>query len=301
VNKKCNKCNEIKKIDLFSFRNKLKNQYKGKCKSCTKIERKSIAKDPNRIMTAESIDNWCKNNNIRRIGMYTAQQSSNVWLCLIHNKEFKTNFKNIKTRNSGCSVCHKEKLINTFENIGKKHTIEDISTYIKSERSGAILLSNTYSNQNSRIKVMCKNKHIFDRVGFNSLKVSWCSKCKPSTENKCREIFETKFNKKFPSVRPNFLRNPKTGRNLELDGYCEELKLAFEYDGRMHYEEWSKKTRTDDQIKKHGSLQLRQECDLFKTKTCRDLGITLIRIPYWENTNLENYIKLSLGDKRESL
>ena len=44
----------------------------------------------------------------------------------------------------------------------------------------------------------------------------------------CREILESIYSVPFKPCRPNFLKNPKTGRNLELDGYNEELKIAFE-------------------------------------------------------------------------
>ena len=55
-------------------------------------------------------------------------------------------------------------------------------------------------------------------------------------EEQCRLIFQSIFKrKKFPKVRPTFLRNPKTNRCLELDGYNKKLKLAFEYDGYQHY------------------------------------------------------------------
>jgi hypothetical protein len=37
---------------------------------------------------------------------------------------------------------------------------------------------------------------------------------------------------RFKSVRPGWLENPLTGRNLELDCYNEYLKLALEYNGK---------------------------------------------------------------------
>lgn len=35
--------------------------------------------------------------------------------------------------------------------------------------------------------------------------------------------------------RPDFLKNPKTGKNLEIDIYCEEKKFGFEYQGAHHF------------------------------------------------------------------
>ena len=44
-----------------------------------------------------------------------------------------------------------------------------------------------------------------------------------------RQLFECAFGRPFIKVRPKFLEG------LELDGYCEELKMAFEYDGEQHF------------------------------------------------------------------
>ena len=59
-------------------------------------------------------------------------------------------------------------------------------------------------------------------------------------EERCREIFQDIYAEHFKSVRPNWLKNPVTKKNLELDGYCSRIRtplghgLAFEYDGAQH-------------------------------------------------------------------
>lgn len=61
---------------------------------------------------------------------------------------------------------------------------------------------------------------------------------------------------------------------LELDGYCEELKLAFEYQELQHFENMEYFHRNED------SFQKQQERDKKKIKLCEDNGITLVEIPY---------------------
>ena len=88
-------------------------------------------------------------------------------------------------------------------------------------------------------------------------------------EESCRKLFELYCGKPFLSVRPDWLKNPQSGRNLELDGYCEELALAFEFDGEHH---------TKDGY--FGSdLKYTQFKDNLKDSLCVDNGVRLIRIP----------------------
>ena len=52
------------------------------------------------------------------------------------------------------------------------------------------------------------------------------SRCKTGigiSEKICRKYFEYLFNKPFNRIRPSWLSE------LELDGYNEELNIAFEY------------------------------------------------------------------------
>ena len=111
-------------------------------------------------------------------------------------------------------------------------------------------------------------------------------------ETRCREIFEDIFKTDFPKVRPNFIVNDKTGKKLELDGYNDKLKLAFEYQGQQHYNfsPYFHKSQEDfaNQVYR----------DKLKKELCEKNNITLIEIPYnIEYRDLEDYIKMKLHDE----
>jgi len=120
-------------------------------------------------------------------------------------------------------------------------------------------------------------------------------------EQRCRKILERIFGKPFPSVRPNWLKNPATKRNLELDMYCHKLeftnskgqlkqvRLAAEYDGKQH-------TAMTGFHANKKQLLYQMKRDQYKEKRCKELGVTLIRIPYWAKQDLEGYITRKLKD-----
>ena len=171
-----------------------------------------------------------------------------------------------------------------------KYTLQDCIEYANSKNGKCLSLK--YVSNKNKMKWECNKGHSW-LAPLNSItsKKTWCSICSTGkSENKVRKIFETIFNKEFKSIRPSFLRNPVTGRNLELDGYCEELNLAFEYDGRMHFEDRSSIEMTKSQKTRHSSLSEIQARDRLKNTLCSKAGIVLVRIPYWENNNLEEFI-----------
>ena len=77
------------------------------------------------------------------------------------------------------------------------------------------------------------------------------------------------------NIRPNFLRNPETGKNLELDCYNEEYALAVEYNGVQHYKFPSAFHRTEQEF--YNQLYR----DRLKKKLCDEAGVYLISVPYW--------------------
>jgi very-short-patch-repair endonuclease len=100
-----------------------------------------------------------------------------------------------------------------------------------------------------------------------------------------KSILENLTQKKWISIRPKWLKNPYTKRNLEIDCYCEQLNIAVEIDGEQHhhYVSWFHKT--------FQNYLKQKENDLIKAKLLRERGVRLIRIPYDVPYNkLEEYI-----------
>ncbi len=111
-------------------------------------------------------------------------------------------------------------------------------------------------------------------------------------EEQCRRIFESLYpGYKFPSTKPDWLINPRTGERLELDGYCSELRLAFEYNGEQHYV-YPNKFHTSKE--KFLNYKVR---DIIKRLLCDRHGVYLLAIPYTiPPASLRSYIKAYLPE-----
>jgi len=180
-----------------------------------------------------------------------------------------------------------DKLCNICSSVSK--TKQDCIALGKS--GGFVFLDNDYITYKHKHNWKCNNCNFTFKRSLNDMsKRQNCPYCNRfSNENEVRKIFEAKFNKSFPNVRPNFLKNPQTNFNLELDGYCEELKLAFEYDGEFHYKDM-------DWIDDRNRLEKVKQRDKLKDVLCKENDIILIRIPYWKNKDLKSYINQQLKD-----
>lgn len=168
-----------------------------------------------------------------------------------------------------CNLCSPTKQSNTEEFVNKLILV-----------SPTIKVVGEYTNNKVRIAVECRKGHVFYAKPNNLLNGSNCPLCKHprKKENQCREIFERLLSKAFPTVRLKIMER------LELDGYSEELDLAFEYDGECHYMSYYGKE----------ALEKTRKCDIKKDMLCGKHGIRLIRISYLHNDDLERYITQQL-------
>lgn len=147
---------------------------------------------------------------------------------------------------------------------------------------------NEYKKNKQKLKWKCSNpNHDEFEATFTHVKGNngWCRECLINVgEEICRTIFELLFPAyKFKNVRPNFIKSTK-GRNLELDGYNEELSLAFEHSGLQHY----KNIEFFGRDKK--SFETLRENDKIKAEACKNNNIDLIIIPQMDQKKYLQFI-----------
>lgn len=151
-------------------------------------------------------------------------------------------------------------------------TLEDMQE--TAQKMGGRCLSTEYFNSSQKLHWRCAEDHEWHAVGYQVRAGHWCPVCTAgNSERICRDIFEQMFGKPFHKVKPAWLLNAR-GKRMELDGYCSELQLAFEYHGVQHYK------HIDHFHREEESLAQRKQDDALKEALCLRHGVRLIVIPY---------------------
>lgn len=157
-----------------------------------------------------------------------------------------------------------------------KYTYRDAYDVAK-ERCGKLLYFDDLDVGVSSLKKLeweCKVGHRFtQQLCKTVVEGNWCPVCSSGLyERIVKAHFEQIFCNKFIKTRPKWIVGIK-GRPLELDGYCEELNLAFEHNGAQHY-----------RLINHGYFKLInfnniKKNDLIKKQRCMEKGVKLIIVP----------------------
>lgn len=190
---------------------------------------------------------------------YINNESHLIWECA-EGHTWRAKPANIKT-GTWCPVCS-----------GQHQDISDLRSLAKAR--GGNCLSDVYRGQARKHKWQCREGHEWDATP-NSLKNgSWCPHCHIHYgEELCRLYFEAIFKTPFPRSYPIFLKIGQR-RFLQLDGYSEELGIAFEHQGEQHYKQIKRFHRTEADFRR----QLKRDKD--KRELCQRHGVVLITIPH---------------------
>jgi hypothetical protein len=161
------------------------------------------------------------------------------------------------------------------------------------ERGGK-LISTSVKNTEEKLLWECANGHRWMAKSSNIRSGKWCPDClRYLGESIVRAVLEGLTGHSFPKQKPDWLRNPATGRKLELDGYSASLGLAFEHHGQHHYE--AMKLYLQDEK----ALDERRNLDALKLDQCKAQGIDVLVVPLVPDLtslhDLEKLIKDFLG------
>ncbi|VBB18620.1 hypothetical protein YASMINEVIRUS_1095 [Yasminevirus sp. GU-2018] len=173
------------------------------------------------------------------------------------------------------------------EKISVKRSISISDIERLAQKYDGSVLTKEYVNSRTPITFKCKEGHIFKKRYTVIENGSWCSECNTHVgEAISRVVMNTYFGCQFDHVRPKWLDG------LELDGYNEDLRLAFEYDGVQHHK-FIKKFHANEQVFKD-----QQARDKKKDALCEANNVRLIRIPYTvKNCDIPLFIKNELIKK----
>jgi len=279
---------ESQKLSIEEMQ-KIANKRGGKCLSKKYLNASSKLKwqcqkkhiwyaTPNHIKNGQ----WCpycygKNQNIddmRKIAkkhagfclseVYVNSTTKLVWQCKLGHI-WNATPSSIKSGH-WCPECGLKK-----KSESRKFTIEKMQE-IAQERGGKCL-SKKYINIDTKLKWQCSEGHIWKAIPYTIKKGNWCPVCSEGLgERICRTYFEQLFKRKFPKRHPKWLLN-KENNQLELDGYCKSLGLAFEHQGMQHFKRLKYFHQTIQDFKK-----LKRD-DKEKIDLCNKNSITLIQVP----------------------
>lgn len=241
------------------------------CGNCEICFGRSIAS----IDRAKSCWETSLNDNLDPKFVFKGARKKRWFGCDTCNHKFEISPNHITTHNQWCPYCSNILLCeNDCEDCFEK-SFASVELYSKlwfTEMNGGVAPRDVFKNSHKKYWFKCdkcnsKFEKQLDNLNLHDTGCSCLGYWK--TEIECRDIFEKLTGFDFPK-RSRFLDN-----KYELDGYCEELSIAFEYQGEPHYyfiEFFHKTIRI---------FLERHLADKIKQVLCRKNDIKLITIPYF--------------------
>ena len=192
-----------------------------------------------------------------------------LWQCR-HGHQWQATPKSVVGAKNWCPECGKAR---NQKKLADQKPQKLVALQKLAKARGGFCLSTEYARQVSPLKWQCGNGHEWLAQPSNILRGGWCPECASGLgERICRSFFEQIFNAEFPKTRPLWLKSER-GTLLELDGYSDSLKLAFEHQGAYHYR--VEKRYSKDEI----ALGRRKKEDAWKQRLCIEHGVVLVVIP----------------------
>ena len=220
-------------------------------------------------LTVKEVERRLSDRQIRLVSEYINTQTQTTWQCQICNHKWETTASSVISQKTGCPKCAGYcQSVKTMIELASTRNFE--------------FLSATYKGMNNKYEWKCPDGHTWMATAHHIKSGTGCPYCKSYiTEEACRFIFQELTGCDFKKNRSIL------GTRLELDGYCNKLKIAFEYQGKQHYAFIKHLHR---RLENHEAQKRRDE---LKKCLCKEKRIDLLEIPYHVN-DLEPFIRSKL-------
>jgi len=217
-------------------------------------------------LTIEDMREIAKNHGGKCLSdTYSNAHAKLLWECS-EGHQWEAASMNMRQQGSWCPTCSRKR-----RGKSQRLSIEEMHKVAK-ERGGKCL-SDNYKTARINLLWECSEGHQWEAAPDKIKRGRWCPVCSSGLgERVCRSLFEQVFNHPFPKAFPDWLVNDR-GNQMELDGYCERLNLAFEHQGIQHYKETGFFHEDTNQF-----IQ-RQLDDKDKIMLCAQHDVQLIQIP----------------------
>lgn len=235
----------------------IRNLYKGRwCPACHNLLRKDRSSHL-RLNISHAQDLAERRGGDCLSLEYESAQALLQWQCA-EGHNWSASYNKVSSGRTWCPVC-----AGNF-----RASIEEAR--LLAREKGGECLSGHYVNAHEPMHWRCGNDHEW-WTPFKHVKNSdsWCPDCKWKTEQRVRELVEAKLGIRTPKALPEFMRNPSTGRILELDGFNVEHRIAWEYNGEQHYRP----------VFGGENIEYRKQLDALKVRLCDENWVTLIVVP----------------------
>ena len=221
------------------------------------------------------------NKNILVTSIYQNQSIKVHCKCAIHKHEFDILPSNLLQGQTGCTECIHIKRVE-----GVKKTDDEYQKEINVLNPHITLLKYNGMTDSSLFRCNIHNKEFYMHSSSLIRRHTGCPECSGYSSEVETQSILNKYDIKY-EMQKRFL-DCIDKRSLPFDFYLPDYNIIIETDGEQHYRPVKFGGMSIEKARQHFKITAKH--DQIKNEYCKNNNIILIRVPYWEFSNIEDYL-----------
>ncbi len=249
------------------------------CSNCAPKKANELRNERQSNLYKKQLDSICNKKGYKLLlpTNCTLKSSTTIsYVCPIHG------VRNITVDNMihehGCYYCGRK-------SVGDKLRLssDQVKKTVDSINGNTLLNPDDYTGthvRNLRIRCSCGNEFYTSFYNYTKKGVNKCKSCSMANSRGEKLISDCLNSISIPFIREYKFDDCRDKRKLPFDFYLPNENKIIEFDGMQHFEEVN--NRNHAMTVKH---------DTIKNNYCKEHNIPILRIPYWEGSNIEQLVK----------